>query len=254
MDITQNNLQSVALRQTLNQAATNSPSPTVDNGVTNQQESSKIRLVAERAVRAEDIPKNAAQHNENLLPSDAGHVLEGSIEFHYLIGEIEKRITDSFQVELDIMNANFHMYESRKSFKAEASAVFPELSSKDFGLSVDANGDLMILNNRGKLTGEQHSQLTSLLQNSSHYSTLKRYANDIMDASIRWTEAKNGTETMDSFHDGGVNLILNKQNFHKTYDFFSEKSTLDLLNSAPKELHTHKVTVYKSGQWVDVRV
>ncbi len=83
------------------------------------------------------------------------------------------------------------MKTSYEAFKSTLASVYPDLASKKFGFTIEANGNLKATNSSGELSDADTQQLNTLLNASSGLkaaaATYRETAIDMVDADSPWS-------------------------------------------------------------------
>lgn len=150
-------------------------------------------------------------------------------------------------------------------FKREVDDLHPELAKKDYGISVNEDGALMIVNNRNNLSEQEEQDLNDVLNNFSGATALTAMANDFAESVIKTIE-------LDRRPDGtGITMgkfDVSKENFHDIIDLvprikenewgnsFNAFDIVDrqIVNKAELINNHHQVEEYISGEWISVEI
>ncbi|RMR28051.1 hypothetical protein ALP36_05603, partial [Pseudomonas syringae pv. coriandricola] len=88
-------------------------------------------------------------------------------------------------------NSTEALKTSYESFKSTLASVYPDLASKKFGFTIEADGNLKATNSSGELSQADTEQLNSLLNASSGLkaaaATYRETAIDLVDADSPWS-------------------------------------------------------------------
>tara|TARA_R110001599_G_scaffold36463_3_gene114306 strand:- start:550 stop:1245 length:696 start_codon:yes stop_codon:yes gene_type:complete len=170
--------------------------------------------------RAEDRIESAVNQVTPAIPSTtvdvnypAGHAPVSSSE-HLEVYGIEAR--DIYKVHEETTKLSKAMGATQNEMKSAWDQIQvdleksnPALAAKDFGFSLDADGNLMVLERSDELSELELNVLTEVL-NGSH--SLKTHANDFARLAMDFIKADHVSMGLGKF-----NLDMN--NFHSTIDF-----------------------------------
>ena len=160
---------------------------------------------------SEDLQKTAVNLNPAAVyhPSDEAQTISPTMEvIETWIGR--SQAADFPQIAEQHKNAHESLKLAFEDFKSALSDVFPDLANKKFGFTIEADGNLKVLNTANELSASDMDQLNSLLNASS---SLKMVANGYRDTSIELVAADAG---WGGSHLGKYNLT--KDNFANTID------------------------------------
>lgn len=148
-------------------------------------------------------------------------------------------------------------------FKSEVDDLHPELAKKGYGISVNEDGALMIVNNRNNLSEQEEQELNDVLNNFSGATALTAMANDFAESVIKTVE-------LDRRPDGtGIRMgkfDVSKENFHEIVDLvpaikenewgdaFIDLVDKQIANKAELLNNHHQVEEYIRGEWINVEV
>lgn len=158
-----------------------------------------------------DLKNNAVNINPAVVYHPSGDVPTISPNTEVISGWIGRpQAADFEQVAARHAEANNSLKLTFESFKASLSDSFPELADKKFGFTIEADGNLKVLNTANELSAADMDKLNTLLNDSD---ALKAAASGYRDASIELVAADSGSG---GSHLGKYNLT--KDNFASTID------------------------------------
>ncbi|WLH33932.1 hypothetical protein PSH79_18560 [Pseudomonas sp. FP2196] len=160
---------------------------------------------------SEDLKKTAVNLNPAAVyhPSDESQTISPTMEaIDVWLGR--SQAADFPQIAEQHKNAHESLKLAFEDFKSALSYTFPDLASKKFGFTVEADGNLKALNPDNELSASDMDQLNSLLNASG---ALKTAALSYRDTSIELVAADAG---WGGSHLGKYNLT--KENFANTID------------------------------------
>ncbi|WP_313059864.1 hypothetical protein [Pseudomonas rhodesiae] len=109
----------------------------------------------------------------------------------------------------EVSNGAFHTLKaSFKAFVSTLSGIAPDLASKEYGFTVEADGRLTVQDTASQLSGEESKRLTELLNQSLSMKT----------AAVAYRNAIIDTVDADSVWSGMGYYSLTNENFAKTID------------------------------------
>lgn len=118
-------------------------------------------------------------------------------------------------------------------FKQQLDQTFPQLSHKEFGITVQSDGTLTILNNKYQLNDQEQKTIEQFINNFDGSNKLSKLALQFAESSVDYVEAERGTNNA-SKHVGKFDLTI--ENFSEAFDFSAMLTMSKLSRGANWEL------------------
>lgn len=146
-------------------------------------------------------------HPSNPSPSQPTEPVIPMVAIDYYVGRTEP--TKDFPAAQDrLLAAHNNLKSTYMQFLDDLKSVEPDLEEKDFGFTVDPQGNLKATSPSGSVSADELARLTDYMNQSS---ALKDAANEYASSSFDYVK-----EDREYLGTGG--FILNKDNFEKTID------------------------------------
>ena len=169
----------------------------------------------------------------------------------------DRHVIDAMVKVNDVSERAKHLYAD---FKQQLEKAIPELVGKEFGFSVQQNGNFTIINNHGDLSEPEQKQLTEFINNFSGASALSAQSLKFAKASFELLEADRGYRNASS-EIGKFNLtVANFSDFIDLSEIFGRApnanwATVDLENQlndskADIKYNRDESETYIDGEWV----
>lgn len=228
-----------------------------------------VTLIESKKIGVNDIPSSvvdlsSVEHHPNVnadLDTSEIRLLRYK-NFH----ESEQE-SDARRAERNVYGQNYIQLEDKMKplyaeFKSQVDKIFPELSSKDFGISVNEEGSLIIINNNENLTEKDHLSLNNLLNSFSGSSVLTSMANEYAESVVKWVELDRKPDNT------GIwvgKFDVTKENFHEIIDLVPrikesdaynvfDTALLQIWGKAEPTNNRHQVDEFVNGEWVNIQV
>lgn len=173
----------------------------------------------------------------------------------------EQRISERNTMRPKLAGLQDEMKPLYEDFKQQVASVFPDLADKEYGISVDEKGELIILNNKNSLNEPQQDILNGLLNRFNGSNALKQLANEHVEATVNWVELDRKPDAT-SYRIGMFDV--NKENYHEVIDLVpmlkDDKYSItnqvinQVFSKAELTNNRHQVDEFVNGEWVNIEV
>lgn len=254
-------------------------SPNIDRGIqadrSETDEEKNMTPVVSAKISWQDIYPNVVHHSTEEDHPDVDPTIDTSkmrlLRYNnYSESDNERniRLAKRNQEAAKIKDLQKEMEPFYANFMREVSDLYPNIAEKEFGISVDEKGKLIIVDNEKKLSEREEGKLSNLLDDFNSNLSFTTLANEYVESVVNWVELdrrKDGT----GFNFGSIgNYDVTKDNFHEVIDlasilenindpffYFSENSfQKQIVNNAEKTNNKHDIDQLVNGKWVDVEI
>ena len=269
MEISNSNAIAVALKN----AAKNSPDikDDIHNKKNKHHKDSTLELIESKKIGLNDISPSVVYHGGDESHPEIDRNIDISEmkllrykNFHESDSVREKRISERNSMRPKLASLQDEMKPLYKDFKQQVTSVFPDLADKEYGITVDGEGELAIIN-KGNLNVSQQDILNGFLNRFNGSSAFKQLANEHVEATVNWIELD---RKPDNTGEWIGKFDVSKENYHKVIDLasiFKEDETgmdYSLKNSVMNQVfskaelsdYTHQVDEYVNGEWISVEI
>jgi len=103
-----------------------------------------------------------------------------------------------------------------EDFKKQLIDVYPQFTDKDFGMTVQSDGTLTLVNGKSRLDDEEKEIINTFMNNFNGSDKLSKLALEFAKTSVEFVEAERGADNA-SIWEGKYDLTMD--NFNEAFDF-----------------------------------